>query len=327
MLALTAIPVMRLGGEFMPPLDEGDLLYMPSALPGLSVSKAAELLQQTDRLIKTVPEVERVFGKAGRADTATDPAPLEMFETTIQFKPRDQWRAGMTPDKLVEELDRVVKVPGLSNVWVPPIRNRIDMLATGIKSPVGIKVAGADLATIDRLATQIEAAVKSVPGVSSALAERLTGGRYIDVDVDRLAAARYGLSVADVQAVVSTAIGGDNVGEVIQGRERYPDQRALPARDPRLARAAAPAALRDREGRDSAAAGRGARSPSRRARRCCAARTRGCRAGSTSTCAAATCARSSTTCRRRSPSRWRCRPATRCRGRASSSTWSARPSG
>jgi len=221
-LALTAIPVTRLGGEFMPALDEGDLLYMPSALPGLSVSKASQLLQQTDRLIKTVPEVERVFGKAGRADTATDPAPLEMFETTIQFRPRDQWRAGMTPDKLVDELDRVVKVPGLSNIWVPPIRNRIDMLATGIKSPVGIKVAGADLGTIDRLTTQIEAAVKSVPGVTSALAERLTGGRYIDVDVDRLAAARYGLSVADVQAVVSTAIGGDNVGEVVQGRERYP---------------------------------------------------------------------------------------------------------
>ncbi len=221
-LAVTLIPASRLGAEFMPALDEGDLLYMPSALPGLSVSKASQLLQQTDRLIKTVPEVQTVFGKAGRADTATDPAPLEMFETTIQFKPRDQWRAGMTPDKLVDELDRIVKVPGLSNVWVPPIRNRIDMLATGIKSPVGIKVAGADLATIDRLTTQIEAAVKNVPGVSSALAERLTGGRYIDVDVDRLAAARYGLSVADVQGVVATAIGGDNVGEVIQGRERYP---------------------------------------------------------------------------------------------------------
>jgi Cu(I)/Ag(I) efflux system membrane protein CusA/SilA len=222
LLALTAIPVSRLGGEFLPALDEGDLLYMPSALPGLSVSKAAELLQQTDRLIKTVPEVERVFGKAGRADTATDPAPLEMFETTIRFKPREQWRAGMTPDKLVEELDRTVKVPGLSNIWVPPIRNRIDMLATGIKSPVGIKVAGPDLATIDRLAGRIETAVKVVPGVSSALAERLTGGRYIDIDVDRRAAARYGLSVAEVQAVVSTAIGGENVGEVIQGRERFP---------------------------------------------------------------------------------------------------------
>ncbi|MEJ8850232.1 efflux RND transporter permease subunit [Variovorax rhizosphaerae] len=222
LLALTAVPMARLGGEFMPPLDEGDLLYMPSALPALSVSKAAQLLQQTDRLIKTVPEVARVFGKAGRADSATDPAPLEMFETTIQFKPKDQWRAGMTPDKLVEELDRAVKVPGLSNVWVPPIRNRIDMLATGIKSPVGVKVAGADLATIDSLTTQIAASVKNVPGVSSALAERLNGGRYIDVDVDRLAAARFGLSMTDVQSVVSTAIGGDNVGEVIQGRERYP---------------------------------------------------------------------------------------------------------
>jgi copper/silver efflux system protein len=222
LLALTAIPASRLGSEFLPPLDEGDLLYMPSALPGLSAAKASELLQLTDHLIKSVPEVERVFGKAGRADTATDPAPLEMFETTIQFKPREHWRAGMTPDKLVEELDRVVKVPGLSNVWVPPIRNRIDMLATGIKSPVGVKVAGADLATIDRLTGRIESAVKSVPGVSSALAERLTGGRYIDVDVDRAAAARYGLSVADVQSIVSTAIGGENVGEVIQGRERFP---------------------------------------------------------------------------------------------------------
>ena len=221
-LGLTVVPLLQLGGEFMPPLDEGDLLYMPSALPGLSASKAAQLLQQTDRMIKTVPEVARVFGKDGRADTATDPAPMEMFETTIQFKPRSEWRAGMTPDKLVEELDAAVKVPGLSNIWVPPIRNRIDMLATGIKSPVGIKVAGTDLTTIDRLSTQIEAAVKGVPGVSSALAERLTGGRYIDVEVDRAAAARFGLSVADVQAVVSTAIGGDNVGEVIQGRERYP---------------------------------------------------------------------------------------------------------
>ena len=221
-LAATLIPLMRLGGEFMPPLDEGDLLYMPSALPGLSVSKATELLQQTDRLIKTVPEVERVFGKAGRADSATDPAPLEMFETTIQFKPREQWRPGMTPDKLVEELDRAVKVPGLSNIWVPPIRNRIDMLATGIKSPVGIKVAGTDLAVIDKLTTQIESVVKNVPGVSSALAERLTGGRYIDIDVDRAAAARYGLSVTDVQAIVATAIGGENVGEVVSGRERFP---------------------------------------------------------------------------------------------------------
>jgi len=221
-LLLTAIPVSRLGGEFLPPLNEGDLLYMPSALPGLSAAKAGELLQQTDRLIKTVPEVATVFGKAGRAETATDPAPMEMFETTIQFKPKDQWRPGMTPEKLVEELDRVVKVPGLSNVWVPPIRNRIDMLSTGIKTPVGIKVSGPELAQIDKVATAIEAAVKTVPGVSSALAERLSGGRYIDVSIDRLRAARYGMSVADIQGVVSTAIGGDNVGEVVDGRQRFP---------------------------------------------------------------------------------------------------------
>jgi Cu(I)/Ag(I) efflux system membrane protein CusA/SilA len=221
-LLLTAIPVSRLGGEFLPPLNEGDLLYMPSALPGLSAAKAGELLQQTDRLIKTVPEVATVFGKAGRAETATDPAPMEMFETTIQFKPKNQWRPGMTPEKLVEELDRVVKVPGLSNVWVPPIRNRIDMLSTGIKTPVGIKVSGPELAQIDKVATAIEAAVKTVPGVSSALAERLSGGRYIDVSIDRLRAARYGMSVADIQGVVSTAIGGDNVGEVVDGRQRFP---------------------------------------------------------------------------------------------------------
>ncbi|MBP0618387.1 efflux RND transporter permease subunit [Cupriavidus consociatus] len=222
LLAATAWPILRTGGEFMPPLDEGDLLYMPSALPGLSVGKAAQLLQQTDRLIKSVPEVATVHGKAGRADSATDPAPLEMFETTIQFKPREQWRAGMTPDKLVEELDRVVKMPGLSNIWVPPIRNRIDMLATGIKSPVGIKVAGADLKEIDRIATAIEQAVKTVPGVTSALAERLTGGRYIDVDIDRVVAGRYGLNVDEVQSIVSSAIGGDNVGEVVDGLARFP---------------------------------------------------------------------------------------------------------
>ncbi len=219
---VTVWPMSQLGGEFMPPLDEGDLLYMPSALPGLSVGKAAELLQQTDRLIKTVPEVKTVFGKAGRAESATDPAPLEMFETTIQFKPHDQWRPGMTPDKLVAELDRIVKVPGLSNIWVPPIRNRIDMLATGIKSPVGVKVAGASLQEIDRITGDIERVVKKVPGVSSALAERLNGGRYIDVDIDRDAAARYGLNIADVQSVVSAAIGGDNIGETVEGLQRFP---------------------------------------------------------------------------------------------------------
>jgi len=214
-------PLKHIGAEFMPRLDEGDLLYMPTALPGLSAGKASELLQQTDRLIKTVPEVHSVYGKAGRSDSATDPAPLEMFETTIQFKPRSQWRPGMTPDKLVEELDRTVRVPGLSNIWVPPIRNRIDMLATGIKSPVGVKVAGPDLATIDRLTGQIEAAVKTVPGVSSALAERLTGGRYIDVDIQRGDAARYGLNIADVQEVIAGAVGGMEVGQTVEGLQRY----------------------------------------------------------------------------------------------------------
>ncbi|MDE2429244.1 MAG: efflux RND transporter permease subunit, partial [Burkholderiales bacterium] len=219
---VTVWPMSQLGGEFMPPLDEGDLLYMPSALPGLSIGKASELLQQTDRLIKTVPEVATVFGKAGRAESATDPAPLEMFETTIQFKPHDQWRPGMTPDKIVEELDRIVKVPGLSNIWVPPIRNRIDMLATGIKSPVGVKVAGASLQEIDRITGEIERVVKQVPGVSSALAERLNGGRYVDVDINRDEAARYGLNIADVQSIVSAAIGGDNIGETIEGLQRFP---------------------------------------------------------------------------------------------------------
>jgi Cu(I)/Ag(I) efflux system membrane protein CusA/SilA len=219
---VTLWPMTRLGGEFLPPLDEGDLLYMPSALPGIGPGKVAELLQQTDRLIKSVPEVHSVFGKAGRAESATDPAPLEMFETTIQFKPRDQWRAGMTPDKLVAELDRVVTVPGLSNIWVPPIRNRIDMLATGIKSPVGIKVAGTSLQEIDRIAAAIERAVKNVPGVSSALAERLTGGRYVDIRIDRDAAARYGMNIADVQGIVSAAIGGDNIGETVEGLQRFP---------------------------------------------------------------------------------------------------------
>ncbi|PIB58418.1 efflux RND transporter permease subunit [Pseudomonas sp. 2822-17] len=215
-------PLSRLGGEFLPPLNEGDLLYMPSALPGLSAQKAAQLLQQTDRLIKTVPEVEHVFGKAGRAETATDPAPLEMFETTIQFKPQEQWRPGMTQEKLVEELDRVVRVPGLTNIWIPPIRNRIDMLATGIKSPIGVKIAGTNLTEIDSATQAVERVAKGVPGVSSALAERLTGGRYIDVDIDREAAARYGLNIADVQSIVAGAIGGENVGETIEGLARFP---------------------------------------------------------------------------------------------------------
>ena len=221
-LMATAIPYARLGSEFMPPLDEGTLLYMPTALPGLSAGKISELLQVTDRMIKTVPEVEHVFGKAGRAETATDPAPLEMFETTITFKPRSEWREGMTPEKLRKELDAAVKVPGLTNLFVPPIRNRIDMLATGIKSPIGIKISGSDVEVLARLGDRIEQVAKTVPGVSSALAERIAGGRSLDVTARPEAAARSGLSQADIQRIIATIIGGEPVAETIQGRERYP---------------------------------------------------------------------------------------------------------
>ena len=189
LLAATAYPALRIGSEFMPPLNEGTLLYMPTALPGLSAGKAAELLQQTDRLIKQFPEVKSVFGKAGRAETATDPAPLEMSETTIEFKPANQWRAGLTIDKLTGQLDAALHIPGYSNIWVPPIRNRIDMLATGIKSPVGIKVAGPDLNVIERVGGQIEQLIKTIPGTASAFSERVTAGRYIEAKINRLAAA------------------------------------------------------------------------------------------------------------------------------------------
>ncbi|MBA2352765.1 MAG: efflux RND transporter permease subunit [Pseudomonadota bacterium] len=222
LLVATAYPLLRLGSEFMPPLYEGDLLYMPTTLPGISAGKAAEILQQTDRIIATFPEVETVFGKAGRAETATDPAPLEMLETTVQLKPQSEWREGWTVEKLIEELDRAVNIPGLSNLWVPPIRNRIDMLATGIKSPVGIKIAGADLKVIEKIGREIEQLVKTVPGVTSAFAERVTGGRYIEVDIDRNAAARYGLNIDEVQQIVAVAIGGENVTETVEGLERYP---------------------------------------------------------------------------------------------------------
>lgn len=222
LLLATAWPLSRLGSEFMPPLDEGDLLYMPSTLPGISAREAGRLLQQTDRLIKSVPEVKSVFGKAGRAESATDPAPLTMLETTIRFKPRAQWRPGMTPEKLIDELDKTVSVPGIANVWVPPIRNRLDMLATGIKSPVGIKVNGNNIADIERVAQQIEQVVKTVPGVTSALAERLAGGRYVDININRQQAARYGVSVQELQSLVSTLVGGEKIGEVLQGRERFP---------------------------------------------------------------------------------------------------------
>jgi len=215
-------PLDKIGSEFIPPLDEGDLMYMPTTYPGISVGKARELLQQTDKLIKTVPEVETVFGKVGRAETATDPAPLTMLETFIQLKPRDQWREGVTTESLKKELNNLIKVPGLTNAWVMPIKTRIDMLATGIKTPVGIKVAGPDLRVIQGIGQQIETILKDVPGTASVYSERVAGGRYIKVDIQREKAARYGLSIADIQQVVASAIGGMNVTQTIEGLERYP---------------------------------------------------------------------------------------------------------
>lgn len=215
-------PLDKIGSEFIPPLDEGDLMYMPTTYPGISVGKARELLQQTDKLIKTVPEVETVFGKVGRAETATDPAPLTMLETFIQLKPRDQWREGVTTESLKKELNDLVKIPGLTNAWVMPIKTRIDMLATGIKTPVGIKVAGPDLKVIQDVGLQLETILKDVPGTASVYSERVAGGRYIKVDIQREKAARYGLNIADIQQVVASAIGGMNVTQTIEGLERYP---------------------------------------------------------------------------------------------------------
>ncbi len=215
-------PVTQLGSEFMPDLDEGDLMYMPTTFPGISIGKAQELLQQTDKLIKTVPEVKSVFGKIGRADSATDPAPLTMIETTVQLKPKDQWREGMTTEKIKKELNGLIKFPGLTNAWVMPIKTRIDMLATGIKTPVGIKVAGPDLSVIQDIGKQIEKAILTVPGTASAYSERVAGGRYVTVDVNRLASARFGLNIADVHDVISTALGGMNVSQTVEGLERYP---------------------------------------------------------------------------------------------------------
>ena len=221
-VALTLWPISRLGSEFMPELDEGDLLYMPTTLPGLSADAARALLQQTDRLIRTVPEVERVFGKAGRAETATDPAPIEMFETTIMLKPREQWRPGMTPEKLKAELDALVKFPGLTNSWGYPIKTRIDMLATGIRTPVGIKIMGPDLAVIQELGQRVEQIVGAIDGTTSVYAERTATGRYLDVDIDRVAAARFGLNIKDVQDIVASAVGGMTVTWTVEGLERYP---------------------------------------------------------------------------------------------------------
>lgn len=221
-LASAAVPLSRMGSEFMPDLDEGDILYMPSAYPGVSAGKIAEIVQQTNRLIMTVPEVLTAHGKAGRAETATDPAPLTMIETTIQLRPRDEWRPGVTIDDIRAELDAVVNVPSLTNAWIMPIRGRIDMLATGIKTPVGIKIAGPDLDEIARIGEEVEAIIETLDGTASVYAERVTGGRFVDIDVNRLEAARFGLNVADVHDVVRTAIGGMTVTESVEGAERYP---------------------------------------------------------------------------------------------------------
>ena len=221
-ILISFFPFTQLGSEFMPPLNEGDLLYMPTTLPGISITKAKELLQQTDKIIKSFPEVESVFGKIGRANTATDPAPLTMIETTITLKDEEEWRPGMTIDKLVEELNDAVQFPGLTNAWTMPIKTRIDMLSTGIKTPVGIKLMGPDLQTLSDLGAEIEAVLRTVPGTGSVISERVTGGNYVDFTIDREAAARYGLTVGDVQDVIMSAIGGMNVTTTVEGLERYP---------------------------------------------------------------------------------------------------------
>jgi Cu(I)/Ag(I) efflux system membrane protein CusA/SilA len=221
-LAVTVVPLRELGSEFMPPLNEGDLLYMPTTLPGISITKARELLQQTDKMIRQFPEVDQVFGKVGRAETATDPAPLSMIETTITLKPPEEWRPGMTIQKLIRELDQAVRIPGVTNAWTMPIKTRIDMLSTGIKTPVGVKVAGPDLETLQTLGEEIEAILREEPGTLSVYAERVVGGNYLDFEIDRREIARYGLTVGDVEDVIQSAIGGMNVTETVEGRERYP---------------------------------------------------------------------------------------------------------
>lgn len=222
LMASAYYPTSKLGSEFIPPLDEGNLMYMPTTYPGISIGKARELLQQTNKLIKTIPEVETVWGKIGRAETATDPAPLTMIETVIQFKPKDTWRDGVTPESLRDELNNLIQFPGLTNAWVMPIKTRIDMLATGIKTPIGIKIAGPDLKVIEKIGADIEPILNDLPGTASVYAERVAGGRYVTIDINRRAAARYGLNIAEIQQVISTAVGGMNVGETVEGLERYP---------------------------------------------------------------------------------------------------------
>ncbi|WP_318516050.1 efflux RND transporter permease subunit [Photobacterium leiognathi] len=222
LMASSYYPITKLGSEFIPPLDEGDLMYMPTTYPGISIGKARELLQQTNKLIKTVPEVATVWGKVGRAESATDPAPLTMIETVIQLKPKDQWREGVTSESLRKEFDQLIQFPGLTNAWVMPIKTRIDMLATGIKTPIGIKIAGTDLQVIEKIGAELEPILNNITGTASVYAERVAGGRYITVDIKRRQAARYGLSVKDIQQVISTAVGGMNVSESVEGLERYP---------------------------------------------------------------------------------------------------------
>ena len=221
-LVATVVPFRQLGSEFMPPLNEGDILYMPSMLPGISISTARSFLQESDRILKAFPEVSYVFGKVGRAETATDPASLSMVETIVGLKPEEEWREGMTMEKLVKEMDSALQFPGVTNAWTMPIKTRIDMLSTGIKTPIGIKIIGPDLEVINGLGEKIEGILLGVEGTASAYAERVTGGNFLDIDIDREEAARYGLTVGDVQAVISSAIGGMNVTETVEGLERYP---------------------------------------------------------------------------------------------------------
>ncbi|HHJ52369.1 MAG TPA: efflux RND transporter permease subunit, partial [Caldithrix abyssi] len=221
-LLITIVPLKRIGSEFMPPLNEGDLLYMPTTDPGISITKAKELLQQADKIIKSFPEVKSVFGKIGRAESATDPAPLSMIETTITLKPKEEWRPGMTIKKLVREMDAAIQFPGLTNAWTMPIKTRIDMLSTGIKTPVGIKIMGPNLDTLSVLGERISAVLRDVPGTSSVFPDKAVGGNFLDFEIDRLAAARYGLTVGDVQDVIISAIGGKNVTYTLEGLERYP---------------------------------------------------------------------------------------------------------
>jgi Cu(I)/Ag(I) efflux system membrane protein CusA/SilA len=307
----------------MPTLNEGSLLYMPASLPGMSITKAAELMQTQNKIIKSFPEVESVYGKAGRANTATDPAPTEMFETVINLKPESEWRAGMTTDKLIAELDQALQFPGVANAWTMPIKARIDMLSTGIRTPIGIKVFGKDLDEMEKLAKEIEAVVKAVPGTTSAFAERITGGFYLNIEPDREQLARYGLAVGELQDVIGTALGGEMVTTTVEGRERY----GVTVRYPRELRSDPQQIAREVliPTMDGAMIplGQLARWSSPRARRASAPRMRCSPPTSTSTSATATSAATSPTPRRRSPTRSNSRPATTSPGAASSSTWSA----